>query len=198
MKTISRNIRIITYGKTFSELKTTDLRAAASVSKNWKSFEGRGGDTGEYLLVSSKELDDAFVETFRKYATQATRLLVFRNEGVSTDRLLSRIVDLQIRTPQRFYVMEAKYGSGKTHRMDWLHSLLMRLTSAFQAVDRQERILDAKVEDGILHVISPDLNRLDVLLADIPEFQNAAVSKIHNFEIDKDNRAVPQMRPVSY
>ena len=170
----------------FSELKTTDLRRAVSRSRDWFSFKSRAGTTGEYLLVSSNELDDAFVEAFRKYATQATRLLVFRNEEVSADRLLSRIVDMQIRTPQRFYVMEASSGSGKKTRITVLNSLLRRLTSALQAVDKRERILDAKVEDEVLHVISPDLNRIDVLIADIPEFRNVDASKIHNFEIDKD------------
>jgi len=189
MKTLSKNFRIITYGDAFSGLKTTDLRGAVrgvSVSKNWSLLRDRGREKGEYLLVSSKELNDSFAEVFRAHATQATRLLVFLNEGISADRLLSRIVDLQIRTPQRFYVMTSSFGSGKAHRMVFVHSLLKRLTSALEADDKQERILDARIEDGVLHLISPNFNRLDVPIAKIPQFTKVDASKLQTFEIDED------------
>lgn len=189
MKTASKNFRIITYGQAFSELGTTGLREAVrgvNVSRRWSPPGGRLGDTGEYLLVSSGELNEAFAKAFRKHATQTTRLLVLLNEGMSADRLVSRIVDLQIRTPQRFYVMNASFGAGKTHYTALVHSLLKRLTSAISADDKQERILDARVEDGVLHVVSPDFYRLEVRIVEIPALQSADPSQIQNFEIDVD------------
>src|SRR2546426_3714411 len=50
----------------------------------------------------------------------------------------------------------------------------------------QERILDARLENGILHVLSPDFDRLDVPLAEIPDFKNVPHSRIEKFEIDED------------
>jgi len=142
---------------------------------------------GDLLLVSSDELNDTFVEAFRECASQATRLLVFREEGVSTDRLLSRILDLQIRTPQRCYVFEAKGGTGKTRMAAALiYSLLERLVSGLEADDKQQRILDARIGNGILHVVSPSFNRMDVPVSEIPVLRNAGVSKLNDFEIDED------------
>jgi hypothetical protein len=37
-----------------------------------------------------------------------------------------------------------------------------------------------------LHVVSPDFDRLDVPIAEIPNFRNADSSKIQDFEIDED------------
>ncbi|MHB8522409.1 MAG: DUF2442 domain-containing protein [Limisphaerales bacterium] len=189
MKTISKNFRIVTYGNAFSELRTAGLRQALrgiSVSRKWNPPSGQGRDRGEYLLVSSTELDDAFAEVFRQRSTQATRLLVFLNAPISPDRLLSRIVDLQIRTAQRLHVIDVSVGSGKTRSMLLVHSLLKRLKSALEADDRQERILNATIENGVLHVVSPDFTRLDVPIAEIPKLSTAAVSHIQNFEIDED------------
>lgn len=189
MKTVSKHFRIVTYGDAFSHLWRSDLRQAArglSVVKSWTPASAGARDTGEFLLVSSDELDDAFVEAFREYATRTTRLLVFRQEGVSADRLLSRIIDLQIRTPQRFYVLDSAVGSGKAHRATFIFSLLKRLAAAVEADDQQERILNATVEDAILHVASADLNRLDVPIAKIPFLKNAQASRIQHFEIDED------------
>lgn len=187
MKT--KNFRIITYGDAFSEWPSTSLREwsrGVPLRKTWSRLEDPTEEMGEYLLVSSDELDDEFAEVFREKATQATRLLVLLNEGASADRLLSRIVDLQIRTPQRFYVVDASVGSGKTPSAALVHSLLKRLASALEADDKQERILDAKVEDGVLHVVSQNFSRLDVPIAMISSLRKADSSKIEKFEIDKD------------
>jgi hypothetical protein len=122
---------------------------------------------------------------FREKAAGHTRLLIF-NPGLSTDRLVSRIVDLQIRTPQRFCVIDTEFGSRKTHHMAFVQSLLKRLTSAFEADDKKERILDAKIEDGILRVVSPDFDRLDVPITKIPNLGKAVPCKVQEFEIDDD------------
>jgi hypothetical protein len=49
-----------------------------------------------------------------------------------------------------------------------------------------EHILDARVEGGVLHVISPDFTRLNVPITKIPEFKNVDSSKIQAFETDED------------
>jgi hypothetical protein len=146
----------------------------------------RAQETGEFLLVSSDELDDAFAEAFRENATQATRLLVFRQPGVSADRLLSRIVDLRIRTPQRFYVFDAACGTGKPHCIGFIHSLLKRLAAAVEADDQQERILNATIEEDVLNVASAKLNRLEVPVDKLPFPSNGDHSKLYHFEIDED------------
>ena len=73
---------------------------------------------------------------FREKPAPDTRLLIL-NEGASTDRLLSRMIDLQIRSPERFYVIDAAAGSGNVDHMAFLESLLKRLTSAFAADDKE-------------------------------------------------------------
>jgi hypothetical protein len=186
MKTRTKNLRILTYGEALTYLNTTTLRQAARamlVIKKWTLPAVRGRVSGEFLLVSSDDLDDRFSEAFREYATQATRLLVLRQGDISVDRLLSRIVDLQIRTPQRFYVIDAAIGSGKSH---FLYSLLARLAAAHRGEDQQERILDATIENGNLHVVSANLNRLDVPIAQIPAFNNVQPSKLQEFDVDED------------
>jgi hypothetical protein len=189
MKTATKNFRIITYGDSFSGLKTRDLRLASGgvpVLKRWGPSSSRPRDTGEFLLVSSNELDDRFAEAFHEYATQATRLLVFRREGGSVDRLLSRLVDLQIRKPERFYVLDADFGPGKAREMTFLYSIVRRLAAALEAHDQQERVLHATVENGILHVVSANLNRLDVPIAEIPVLKNEDTSDLPDIEIDED------------
>jgi hypothetical protein len=182
---MNTGIECILYGGISSSLakhRWRTLRRANPVSGSWE----RSKQTPRRVYVSfSEDLDARFVEMFRERATHDTRLLIF-NAGISTDRLVSRIVDLQIRTPQRFYVIDTAFGSGKTHHMAFVQSLLKRLTSAFEADDKKERILDAKIEDGILHVVSPDFDRLDIPIADIPNLRTAVPSKIQEFEIDDD------------
>jgi hypothetical protein len=189
MKTTTKNFRIITWGAAFSELKITALPQevrSVPVLKTWSSSTGRTRDTGEFLLVFSNDLDDTFTAAFREYATQDTRLLVFQHHGVSADRLVTRIVDLQIRSPQRFCIINAEWGAGKSHYLAFIHSVLKRLTASHVLDDLQERILDATIEDGILHVVSANLNRLDVPIAKIRACENVAPEKLLEFEIDED------------
>src|SRR5207237_1447000 len=140
-------------------------------------------------------LDQSFAELFRGKATRDTRLLIL-NEGASTDKLLSQIFDLQIRTPQRCYVFDAKCGTGKTHfAAALIHSLLERLVSGLEADDEQQRILDARIENKILRVVSPNFDRLDVPTVQIPSLKNAEDSKLQEFEIDEDGAFIywPQL-----
>jgi hypothetical protein len=182
---MNTDIEYIPYGDISSSLtkhRWRTLNRHTLVSRSW---EGTKPTPRRVFVSFSHDLDEAFVEMFRERATHDTRLLIF-NAGFSTDRLVSRIVDLQIRSPQRFCVIDTAFGSGKTHHMPFVQSLLKRLTSAFQADNKNARILDAKIEDGVLHVVSPDFDRLDVPIAEIPNFRNADSSKIQDFEIDED------------
>jgi len=154
-------------------------RLSKSLRKSTESFQ-------RFVVTFSHDLDDSFVELFREKATPDTRLLIL-NEGASTDRLLSRIFDLKIRKPERCYVVETKYGAGKSNAAALLiHSLLARLVLGFEANDKQERILDARAENGTLHVVSPNFDRLDVPISQIPQLRNAEPSQVGNFEIDED------------
>ncbi|HVR34743.1 MAG TPA: DUF2442 domain-containing protein [Methylomirabilota bacterium] len=139
------------------------------------------------FVTFSQDLDESFVELFRRWTAHDTRLLIL-NEGASTDRLLSRILDLQIRTPQRCYVVEGKFGAGKsTFAATLIRSLLERLASSLEANDDTEnRVLDARVENGILRVVSPNFERLDVPIGRIPQFKDADASELQEFEIDED------------
>ncbi len=189
MKAASKNCRIITYGEVFSKLETTGLREAVrgvSVSRKWSPPGGRARDTSEYLLISSGEMNEAFAKSFRRHATQATRLLVILKEGMSADRLLSRILDLQIRTPQRCYLVETQYCPEKSKHGAVVFDLLKRLSLAITAEDRQERIFDARIQNDMLHVVSPDFTRLDVPIAEITQLKNADPAQIQKFEIDED------------
>lgn len=189
MKTVSKNFRIITYGPAFSGLGATGLREAVrgiSVSRTWNQSPARHRETGEYLLVSSGDMNEAFTKAFRERATHATRLLVLLNEGTSADRMVSQILDLRIRTPQRCCLVEAQFGSGKTHSSAFILALLKRLSSSIAADDKEERIFDARLKDGVLHVVSPEFTRLDVPVTKIHHLKNAGASQVENFEIDED------------
>jgi hypothetical protein len=82
--------------------------------------------------------------------------------------------------------MEAPYGSGKSHSTAFVLALLNRLSAAISAGDREEHILNARIEDGIRHVVSPEFTRLDVPIAEIPQLREADHAKAANFEIDED------------
>ena len=65
-------------------------------------------------------------------------------------------------------------------------SLLTRLATASEADDRQKRILDARVNGNLLHVVSTDFDRLDVPINEIPAFRNRKSDTVQKFEIDED------------
>lgn len=155
------------------------------VSKTWKPFQGTH-ELWHLLIAFSDELDDAFVQTFRKKATVDTRLLVL-NDSRSSDRLLSRIVDLQIRSPHRFYVADPPFAqTNEKHWDDLIRSLLGRLTAALESKESDGRIFDARLEDDILHVVSADFRRLEVPIAKIESLARANEQSVKNFEVDED------------
>jgi hypothetical protein len=186
MKNVSKHFRIITYGDSFSDREGTRIPSnvrGVPVLKRWRPARD---DMNEFLLVASEELDDKFAQAFRDYATELTHLLVFRHHGESADRLVSRIIDLKIRTPHRFCVLDASVASGKTHSMLFVTSVLNRLAASVDADDENERVLNATIDDGVLHIVSTRLNRLDVSIEAVPVLKNAEVSDLRPFEIDED------------
>lgn len=180
------DIEFIPYGEISSELTKDRWRGTY---RHFRVSDNRVR-TKEALhrifIAYSYDLDDSFVEMFRNRATQESRLLIF-NEGISTDRLLSKVLDLQIRKPERCYVIEAKFGSGKSYAC--LH-ILKRLYASLGSNEEQDRIFDATIEKDILRVISPKFTRLEVPISKIPQFKNARSAEVQNFEIDEDGSFV--------
>lgn len=142
---------------------------------------GRSKDFFQLWVAFSPEVDQDFVRQFRRHATPETRLLVV-NERQSADTILTRLLGLQIRSPQRLYVADC-LGSGKSH---CLAVLLQRLTCALGSKDNSGRILDAKIEAGVLRVISPEFERLDVPLAQISALADKEPAILADFAIDED------------
>src|SRR5437016_103631 len=95
------DIEYIPYGEISSRLTKYRWRMLNEHARVSKSWEKTGELPRRVYVTFSQDLDESFVEMFRQKATDDTRLLIL-HEGASTDKLLSRIVDLQIRTPQRF------------------------------------------------------------------------------------------------
>ncbi len=117
-------------------------------------------------------------------ASPASRAIGFIfNEGRSTDLLLSKVLHLQIRKPERCYVIETKCGSGKAYAC--VH-ILERLYASLETSEEQDRIFDATIENDTLRVVSPKFVRLEVPISKIPQFKTAKPAKVHNFEIDED------------
>ena len=144
------------------------------------SVSPRGLGLYPLWIAFSEELDEAFVEQFRKRATANARLLVF-NDCLSTDTLLSRFLDLQIRSTERFYV--AEFGAGKSYAAGLL---LKRLAASLETDAASDRILDARIEGGRLHVVSPDFRRLIVPIEQIHDLKSEDSVDVQKFEIDED------------
>ncbi len=179
------NIELIPYGEISSRLTKDRRSRTGRQARTSKSRESSRQALRQIFLTFSQDLDETFVKMFRKRALEDSRLLIL-SSGSTIDAMISHIVDLQIRTPQRFYVIEAKAGVGKTKMVAFVRSLLERLVSALETDDGQDRILDARIQNGILRVISPNFDRLEVPIAEIPDLRNAEPIKIQKFELDDD------------
>lgn len=186
MKTETKSVQVIPYGLPKGRLESFKLRGL-HISKRWKRPQAKDQHRVWQLLVTfSRLLDPAFVTAFQKNATPHTKLLVL-NDRLGSDRLASLLVDLQIRSTQRFYVAEANWAAGKQENWDvLLQSLLGRLNAAHDTKDSNRRILDARLEDGVLRTISADFRRLEIPVAKIPPLAKAEEAAVQNFEIDED------------
>src|SRR5579872_7490464 len=175
-------IEFVPYGKISLELTKDQWRRT---HRHVRVSGFRRGDkrTLRRIFISfSHDLDDPFVEMFCNKATPEARLLIF-NEGLSSDQLISRIFDLQIRKPERCYVIDAKPSSGRTV---FFQPFLERFVATFESNEGQDRIFDARIERGTLRVVSPNFVRLEIPVSKIPQFKNAKPAQIESFEIDED------------
>jgi len=188
MKTESKTVRVIPYGRLIDRMQAfapADIVHPLKLSKTWKRFQP-AHELGHLLIAFSDELDEAFVRTFRNRATPETKLLVL-NDSRSSDRLLLRIVGLQIRSPHRFYVADPPFAQAKEENWEELiRSFLGRLTAALESKENHGRIFDARLEDGVLHVVSADFGRLEVPISKIVPLAKAAKETAERFEIDED------------
>src|ERR1044071_1923126 len=182
---MSNRIEFIPYGEVSSRLGSDRWRTVLRNVQVSKRRESAGEARRCVFVTFSQDLDETFVHMFRERGSEDARVLIF-NEGGSADRLLSRLIDLQIRTPQRCYVVEAKFGCGKSHSMALIAALLRRFASGLKSDVGGGRILNATIEDGVLRVVSPEFDRLEVALAEIPDFKDADPAAVQEFEIDED------------
>jgi hypothetical protein len=188
MKTESKTVRVIPYGRLIDHMQAfapTDIVHPLRISKTWKRFQ-HAHEVWHLLIAFSDELDEGFVRTFRERATPNTRLLVL-NDSRSSDWLLSRMIDLQIRSPHRFYVADPPFQP--TNEKNWeelIRSFLARLTAALESKEDDGRIFDARLEDRVLHVVSADFRRLEVPLSKIGPLSKADKKTAEHFEIDED------------
>ena len=131
-------------------------------------------------------LDSAFVDTFRDKTTRDARLLVLNN-CLSADSVASRFIDLQIRSRFRFYVAEFKSNTRLEDQWPAVESLILRcIASPSKSSESANRILDARLEDDCLKVVSPDFRRLEIPTSKIPAFAQIEASKLVEFELDED------------
>jgi hypothetical protein len=176
------DVEFIPYGEISSELTKERWRGTARRFRISK-FRGSTRQASQGVFIAfSYDLDESFVQMFRKRATDKTRIIII-NQGISSDQLISKILDLRIRTPERFYVIESKFGAGKTA---FLRTYLDRFLATIESDDERDRIFDAKIENDRLRVVSPEFVRLEVPLSRIPQLKNAKPAQILNFEIDED------------
>ncbi|MGA7215203.1 MAG: DUF2442 domain-containing protein [Terrimicrobiaceae bacterium] len=185
MKTKFKDLRVIPYGMAKGRLESFNLQGLR-ISRTWRRPERQEKQKAWDLLVTfSRLMDDAFVQAFQEKATSETRLIVL-NDSPGSDRLFSRLVELQIRSPHRFYVAEAKWGTVHTNWDVLLQSLLGRLVAAVESKESHQRIFDARLEDGILRVISPEFSRLEIPISRIPALAKVHKESAESFEIDED------------
>jgi hypothetical protein len=179
-------LRVIPFGRLISRMSSFAPSRAAGrvrVTTKWQSFL-EAHELGHLLVAFSNEVDQNFVEAFREKAAPNTKVLLL-NDSPFSDRLLSRMVDLQIRSAERFYVVEAKFV--RSDEIKWeqlLRSFLERLNAGVES--EADRIFDANLEDGILRVVSQKFQRLEVPISKIRELAKASKKTLEHFEIDDD------------
>ena len=186
MKTASKTVRVIPYGRLADRMQSFSLGHVThglQVTTRWNRFL-LAHELGHLVLAFSNEVDHGFVETFREKAAPQTKLLLL-NDSRFTDRILSYMVELQIRSSERFYLVESKFAQNDERKWEeLLRSFLGRLSAALESDNR--RILDARIEDGILRVVSPDFRRMEIPISKVDELSKADKKTIEQFEIDDD------------
>jgi hypothetical protein len=181
------DIEFIPYGEISSELPEGRWRSTRRQNRLSDHRKRSRNGPDRVFIAFSRDLDQAFTEMFRHWATQESRLLIF-NEGDSSDRLISAILNLQIRKPERYYVIEGKSGAENNPQIR--HACLERLLATFESNEDQDRIFDATIDNEILRVVSPRFLRMEVPISLIPQLRKATSSQRRNFEIDEDGSFV--------
>jgi len=148
---------------------------------------GRRENQSKIWVAFSHDLDDEFVKLFLEQSTPETRLLVMNEVGErsSTDNIFTRLMEMQIRSTQRFYVADWP-RSGTTQMSRYLAAFMQRLAATSSSDEHSPRILNASVFAGVLHVVSPEFKRLEIPIAQIPALADKPQAELNEFEIDED------------
>jgi hypothetical protein len=183
MKTTLKTGKVIVYGR------LADRIQASAASGIRHSRMPKWNQSHDLFIALSDELDEGFAQFFRERATKETRLLVL-NTLQASDRLVSFFVNLQIRSPRRFYVVDLPTEHTSEQRREWIHNYLGRLFAVSDPKQDECRILDARLSDEILHVVSTNFQRLEVPVSEIGSLAKAERKSVERLEIDEDGSYV--------
>src|SRR5258708_32867434 len=186
MKTELKTVRVIPYGRLSNRISGFahgQVARRLRVTKKWERFL-QANELGYLLLAFPDDVDDGFAEAFRERAAPHTKLLLLDDSRFS-DRILSRLIDLQIRSCHRVYIVDShSLLRDESKWEELLRSFLGRLSASLES--NNDRIFDAHIEDGILRVVSPDFQRLEVPISKIEELAKADKRTLEHFEIVDD------------
>ncbi len=100
------DIQIVPYGELLSPLSSSRSRGLGKHARISTPLHRMSRGRRSVVITFSRDLDQSFIKLFRAKATEHTKLLIL-NEGTSADTLLSRIMELPVRTPQRLCVLDS-------------------------------------------------------------------------------------------
>lgn len=168
------------YGPLAERVKFTNT-PRMRIAKNWRRDVEKIISEKRLLVTSTRDMDEQFQAIFRKHSD--SRILVI-HEKTGIDTLLSRLVHLNIRSAERFYVIET--NENQSDVVGLIDSLLRRMKAAVTADESDRRIWDARIEGDVLRVISPSFKRLEIAISTISSLSGASKPILQNFEIDPD------------
>ncbi len=168
------------------------LRAGASRNKSRIQLFLCGETNSEKTRIGA--LDKTFLVSrltdFRKVdehcfrAAADKRFVLFCSDINSIEDLPECLSHFRVHDPERIYVM---FETPERSRIP----ILRRLVAALSRAEGQEGILDLRMEDDVLKVVSaPSLKRLRVPLHNLPSLRNRSLDDLRNFEIDEDGSFV--------
>lgn len=147
----------------------------------------RSESRAQFWIIFSQELDAGFVKRFRERSTPDARLLVMNALGGKqlTDNFFTHLMELQIRSEHRLYVADWP-GTGSAQMRDCLAAFMQRFAAASNVGKGADRILNAAIFAGVMHVASTEFKRLEIPLAKIPALATLENAAAAEFEIDED------------
>lgn len=180
-------IRITTFGNPLGEAsQPAGVSISTGIQKTSIPAQSTIHCTHDFWLVSVLDVNRAFADEFRRYANDTTRLLVIFKDGDSLDYMTARLFELQIRIPQRFYVLDARTYGKVVDGMKHAQALVKRLELTMNGGNPAEQILDARIDHSYLRVVNLDLIRLNVPLQEIPELNDASRTLLEQVEVYED------------